>query len=115
MAASDEKDLYDPISGRPALILGGHDFHSITEAVAAPVEGKTPTFKRTIAVQSKEAPSGLWYRAAAGRKVEEKNGEFVVDNGLKLRIEGARIRGSELLVPVELKDGSRMIVVTYSW
>jgi molybdopterin-containing oxidoreductase family membrane subunit len=42
MAARDERDLYDPVSGRPALILGGHDFHSITEAVAGIVEGPTP-------------------------------------------------------------------------
>jgi mono/diheme cytochrome c family protein len=80
-----------------------------------PVEGKTPTFKRTIIVHSKESPAGLWYRAATGKRIEEKGGEFVVDNGLRLRIEGARIRGSELLLPVELKDGSRTILVTYSW
>ena len=79
------------------------------------VEGKTPGFKRTLTVQSKDAPAGLWYRAAAGKKIEEKNGEFLIDNGLRLRIDEARIRGAELLVPVELKDGSKTIVVTYSW
>ena len=42
MAGSDERDLYDPVSGRPTLILGGHDYHSITEAVAGVVEGPTP-------------------------------------------------------------------------
>ena len=34
--------VYDPVDGRHPLILGGHDFHSITEAVARPVEWKTP-------------------------------------------------------------------------
>ncbi|MCC6160532.1 MAG: polysulfide reductase NrfD [Deltaproteobacteria bacterium] len=34
--------VYDPVDGRNPLILGGHDFHSITEAVARPVEWKTP-------------------------------------------------------------------------
>ena len=29
---------FEPVVGRAPLILGGHDFHSITEAVAAPVE-----------------------------------------------------------------------------
>src|ERR1041384_1755163 len=29
----------EPVSGRAPLILGGHNFHSITEAVAAPSEG----------------------------------------------------------------------------
>ena len=33
---------YDPLDGRAPLILGGHDFHSITEAVARPLERKTP-------------------------------------------------------------------------
>ena len=42
MAPTDQNDHYDPVDGRPTLILGGHDFHSITEAVARPVEGKTP-------------------------------------------------------------------------
>jgi molybdopterin-containing oxidoreductase family membrane subunit len=42
MAPTDQNDRYDPVAGRPTLILGGHDFHSITEAVARPVEGKTP-------------------------------------------------------------------------
>jgi molybdopterin-containing oxidoreductase family membrane subunit len=42
MAPTDQNDRYDPVAGRPTLILGGHDFHSITEAVARPVEAKTP-------------------------------------------------------------------------
>ena len=42
MPPIDQNDRYDPVAGRPTLILGGHDFHSITEAVARPVEGKTP-------------------------------------------------------------------------
>ena len=42
MAPTDQTDRYDPVAGRPTLILGGHDFHSITEAVARPMERKTP-------------------------------------------------------------------------
>jgi Ni/Fe-hydrogenase subunit HybB-like protein len=42
MAATDPKDIYDPLAGRPTLILGGHDFKSITDAVMAPMERKTP-------------------------------------------------------------------------
>ena len=37
-----EDDEYDPIDHRPPLILGGKDFHAITEAVARPLERKTP-------------------------------------------------------------------------
>jgi molybdopterin-containing oxidoreductase family membrane subunit len=38
----DDDSAYDPVTGRAPLILGGHDFHSITEAVAEPLERKTP-------------------------------------------------------------------------
>jgi len=33
---------YEPVAGRAPLILGGHDFHSITTAVATPAEQATP-------------------------------------------------------------------------
>ncbi len=33
---------HEPVAGRAPLILGGHDFHSITEAVAQPAERATP-------------------------------------------------------------------------
>ena len=32
----------EPVEGRAPLILGGHDFKSLTDAVAAPLERKTP-------------------------------------------------------------------------
>jgi Ni/Fe-hydrogenase subunit HybB-like protein len=38
----DDNVHYDPVDGRALLILGGHDFHSLTEAVARPLERKTP-------------------------------------------------------------------------
>ena len=42
MPPTELEDRYDPVAGRPTLIRGGHDFHSITEAVARPIESKTP-------------------------------------------------------------------------
>ena len=42
MAQTEEDLLDNPVAGRPTLILGSPDFHSITEAVAGPVEGPTP-------------------------------------------------------------------------
>ena len=39
---ADDNVFHDPLQGRAPLILGGHDFHSITEAVAEPLERKTP-------------------------------------------------------------------------
>jgi Ni/Fe-hydrogenase subunit HybB-like protein len=35
-------DVYDPIAGRPTLILGGKDFHSVTEVVSGVIERRTP-------------------------------------------------------------------------
>ena len=40
--AQVEDNTIQPMAGRAPLILGGHDFHSITEAIAEPVERKTP-------------------------------------------------------------------------
>jgi molybdopterin-containing oxidoreductase family membrane subunit len=42
IAQVEDNALYDPVEGRAPLILGGKDFHAITEAVAAPLERKTP-------------------------------------------------------------------------
>jgi len=35
-------NTHEPVEGRAPLILGGHDFKSMTDAVAAPMERKTP-------------------------------------------------------------------------
>lgn len=71
-----------------------------------------PAFKRTITIQ---APDALWFRAAAGKKVDVKDGVHVVDGGLKLKIEGAGpvVRQGEVLVPI--KAGDSVLTVTYSW
>jgi len=69
------------------------------------VEGKpAPTFKRTITLESKDAPAGLWFRAAAGKL-----------DRLKVTVEGGVVRGTELLVPVSFASGKATIVVTYGW
>ena len=35
-------DTLDPVAGQKSLILGGHDFHSITEVVSSVLERKAP-------------------------------------------------------------------------
>jgi Ni/Fe-hydrogenase subunit HybB-like protein len=35
-------DAYDPLAGRPTLILGGKDFHSVTEVVSGVIERRAP-------------------------------------------------------------------------
>jgi len=37
-----DADVYDPVAGRPTLILGGRDFASITETVSGVIERPTP-------------------------------------------------------------------------
>ncbi len=42
MASTEETPDLDPVRGRAPLILGGHDFPSITRAVCDPLEQPTP-------------------------------------------------------------------------
>src|SRR6516162_8645883 len=49
---------FEPVVGRAPLILGGHDFHSITEAVAAPVE-RTPSLGWWLALAVSLSMLGL--------------------------------------------------------
>ena len=42
MAHTEAELLDNPVAGQPTLILHSPDFHSITEAVAGPVERGTP-------------------------------------------------------------------------
>ena len=42
MERSEESACSDPVRGRAPLILGGHDFHSITDAVCEPLERRVP-------------------------------------------------------------------------
>jgi molybdopterin-containing oxidoreductase family membrane subunit len=52
-------DVYDPVAGRPTLILGGHDFHSITEVVSGVVERRTPVGWWAVFLLSLAALGGL--------------------------------------------------------
>jgi hypothetical protein len=76
-----------------------------------------PYFKRVLVFASPEPVAALWFRVATAKKIEEKDGVYVLDNGLKLKIEGAAptVRAGELLVPVPLKERECLISVTYSW
>ena len=42
MARPEDNAWHDPLQGRAPLILGGHDFRSMTDAVVAPLERPTP-------------------------------------------------------------------------
>jgi molybdopterin-containing oxidoreductase family membrane subunit len=52
-------EAYGPVAGRTTLILGGHDFHSITEVVSGVVERRTPAGWWAVFGLSLLALSGL--------------------------------------------------------
>ena len=52
-------DSYDPVTSRQTLILGGHDFHSITEIVSGVVERPAPVGWWAVLLVSLAALSGL--------------------------------------------------------
>ena len=55
---AEDNFSFQPVVGRAPLILGGHDFHSITEAVAAPVE-RRPSLGWWIALGCSASLLGL--------------------------------------------------------
>ena len=77
--------------------------------------------KRTVTIKSAMPMANLYFRAAAGGKIEEKDGAFVVDDRVRLKFTGAQPRvrtvdgKSELLVPLALKDGQATFTETISW
>jgi Ni/Fe-hydrogenase subunit HybB-like protein len=54
-----QSDVYDPVAGRPTLILGGRDFHSITETVSGVIERPTPVGWWVVFLLSLVALAGL--------------------------------------------------------
>jgi mono/diheme cytochrome c family protein len=84
--------------------------------------GKPPGVKRRITVTSAKPPGNLYYRAAVANKIEPlPDGSFRIDGAWKLKAEGgtpqSRQSGgkTELLVPVNFKDGKGEIVLQYVW
>ena len=63
---------FEPVVGRAPLILGGHDFHSITDAVAAPME-RTPSLGWWIAQKSLYFSKRSWAKVAHRSRYEVWN------------------------------------------
>ncbi len=83
-----------------------------------------PVFTRTVTLAAAEPAQDLYFRAAAGDKIEKQgDGSFVVDGRLKLRIETGedakpivrRVGSSELIVPVKFDGGKAKFVLRYAW
>jgi len=78
-------------------------------------------FRRTLTLRAAQAPPQAWFRAAVGKVEDQGGGQFLIDDKLRLRLEGATptIRGTgakkELLVPLTLQNQETRIVETFSW
>jgi mono/diheme cytochrome c family protein len=82
------------------------------------------SFERTLTLESPSPVDGLFYRAAAASKIENSDGNFVLDDHLKLTLDGAAAKDAvirqsggktELLVPVKFADGRAQISLIYEW
>ena len=88
-----------------------------------PSKNKDGGFVRQLSLQTKSAPASLFLRIAAVsklQKVSEKS--FVLDNEIKLSLGNgtkALVRDSagksELLLPIQFKDGKATLDIEYSW
>ncbi len=88
------------------------------------VAGKSaPSLKRTLTLTAMEPVPGLWYRAAAGDKIEPAgDGWYRINGEYRVRIESAAapvVRQSggkkELLVPIRFNKGKAQIVQDIVW
>jgi mono/diheme cytochrome c family protein len=78
-------------------------------------------FRRTLALHTVQPPANACFRAVVGHVEDKGGGLFLVEERLRLRIEGATpiLRGSgakaELLVPIPWQNNQAKIVETFSW
>ena len=72
--------------------------------------------RRTLRLSSKAAPGNLYFRAASGNVAAEGKG-FLVNDELLITIAGGRasIQNGELRVPIEFKNGTAQLGITYQW
>ena len=82
------------------------------------LEDKQARLRRTLRFAGK-MPEGMHFRAATGDKIATREGAFVVDGDLTLRIRGgqARVRksGSEDELLVAIAKDSRELIIEYAW
>jgi hypothetical protein len=87
-------------------------------------EKKLASFERTLTLESPSLVAGMFYRAASASKIENVNGDFILDGHLKLTLGGTAAKDaivrqsggkSELLVPVTFVNGRARISQTYEW
>jgi hypothetical protein len=88
-----------------------------------PFKNKDGGFVRQLSLQTKSAPASLFIRIAAVSKLQKvSENSFVLDNEIKLSLGNgtkALVRDSagksELLLPIQFKDGKATLDIEYSW
>ena len=70
---------------------------------------------RSLKLSAKTAPANLYFRAASGN-ITVAPGGFIVNGDLMISTKSkATIKANELRLPVEFKNGSAEIELTYKW
>jgi mono/diheme cytochrome c family protein len=98
--------------------VAGVKVEDFPEAVPDPRE---PSLKRTLTLHAAQAVTNLYFRAGAGAKIEEKDGAFVIDGRLRVKLPGAQATvrrigdTSELLVPIVFRDGTARLIEEIAW
>jgi cytochrome c2 len=84
--------------------------------------GKDVHLLRTLTLTAEKVPENLYFRAAVGNKIEEKDGWYRIDEAWRLKVPNGvkgRVRTSagksELIVPVTFTEGKAQLMIEYSW
>jgi mono/diheme cytochrome c family protein len=111
-------------SSRQPVFKYSKDRIAVTdEIVPRRNEKKLASFERTLTLESPSPVAGMFYRAASASKIENVNGDFILDGHLRITLGNAAkdaiIRQSggkaELLVPVNFENGRASITQIYEW
>jgi hypothetical protein len=106
---------------RPTFLyaVGGVSVEDFPNAVK---RDKEAHLERTITLKADKAPAGVSVRAAVANKISEKDGWFVTDDGLRLKVTGkgkAAVRKSggkeELVWAAEFDGGKSSVTIEYAW
>ena len=111
-------------SSRQPIFRYSKDRIAVTdEIVPRRNEKKLASFERTLTLESPSPIASLYYRTASATKIEQLNGEFILDGHLRISLGNAakdaiiRQSGgkSELLVPVAFENGRASFTQIYEW
>ena len=88
---------------------------SIEDTPVPVAGGEYGHLTRSLQLSAKTAPANLYFRAASGN-ITVAPGGFIVNGDLMISTKSkATIEANELRLPVEFKNGSAKIDLTYKW